>query len=188
MVTDKTGVAIGEYVYRPFGETWFEAGTHFRYLYTGQEHDFETGLYFYNARYYDARLARFISADTIVPGAFDPQALNRYSYALNNPLRYTDPTGHETIDVQMTITYTDSSGVQHTGSSAVVSIPIVDSGPIAQPSIVERPPVESAQTDTGITVGNVATGVGEPGLASPLFDPIDFVGPGGLVAGLTIDL
>ncbi len=34
------------------------------------------------------------AADTIVPNPDDPQALNRYSYVLNNPLRYTDPTGH----------------------------------------------------------------------------------------------
>jgi len=93
------GNAIAEYVYRPFGETWLEAGARFRYLYTGQEQDFETGLYFYNARYYDARLARFTQPDTIVPGAFDPQALNRYSYALNNPLRYTDPTGNESVPI-----------------------------------------------------------------------------------------
>jgi hypothetical protein len=37
---------------------------------------------------------RFLSADTVVPGAGNPQAWNRYSYVLNNPLRYTDPTGH----------------------------------------------------------------------------------------------
>ena len=36
----------------------------------------------------------FISPDTVVPSPGDPQSLNRYSYALNNPLRYTDPTGH----------------------------------------------------------------------------------------------
>ena len=36
----------------------------------------------------------FISADTIVPGYANPQNLNRYSYVTNNPLRYTDPTGH----------------------------------------------------------------------------------------------
>jgi hypothetical protein len=39
-------------------------------------------------------LGRFISADTIVPGAGNPQALNRYSYSLSNPLKYTDPSGH----------------------------------------------------------------------------------------------
>lgn len=37
---------------------------------------------------------RFISADTIVPGYANRQNLNRYSYVTNNPLRYTDPTGH----------------------------------------------------------------------------------------------
>jgi hypothetical protein len=35
-----------------------------------------------------------VSADTIVPGYTNPQNLNRYSYVANNPLRYTDPTGH----------------------------------------------------------------------------------------------
>jgi hypothetical protein len=39
----------------------------------------------------------FVSADSIVPGYGNPQALNRYAYTLNNPLRYTDPTGH-TVD------------------------------------------------------------------------------------------
>ena len=41
---------------------------------------------------------RFLSADTIVPGYANPQNLNRYSYVTNNPLRYTDPTGHMRVD------------------------------------------------------------------------------------------
>jgi len=49
---------------------------------------------YYGARYYDAGLGRFISADTIVPSAGNPQSLNRYSYVGNNPVRYTDPNGH----------------------------------------------------------------------------------------------
>ena len=64
------------------------------YRYTGQRLDAATGLYFYNARYYDPGLGRFTQPDTIVPNPGDPQSLNRYSYAGNNPLRYTDPTGH----------------------------------------------------------------------------------------------
>jgi len=52
------------------------------------------GLYFYNSRFYDPSLGRFIQADTIVPNPSDPQDLNRYSYVRNNPLRYTDPSGH----------------------------------------------------------------------------------------------
>ncbi|MBI5877551.1 MAG: RHS repeat-associated core domain-containing protein [Chloroflexi bacterium] len=62
--------------------------------YTGQRADASTGLMYYGARYYDSYLNRFISADSIVPGAGNPQALNRYSYVMGNPLKYTDPSGH----------------------------------------------------------------------------------------------
>ena len=65
-----------------------------RYKFTDKELDNSTDLYFYEARYYDAHLARFISADTIVPDPSDPQAFNRYAYTLNNPIRYNDPSGH----------------------------------------------------------------------------------------------
>ena len=48
---------------------------------------------YYNARYYDAALNRFIQPDSIIPDYYNPQYLNRYSYVRNNPLRFTDPTG-----------------------------------------------------------------------------------------------
>lgn len=66
--------------------------------FTGQYHENgltqSEGLSYYNARWYDAKLGRFLSADSIVPGSANPQAFNRYSYVLNNPLKYIDPTGH----------------------------------------------------------------------------------------------
>jgi RHS repeat-associated protein len=62
--------------------------------FTGQIEDAAIGLYFYNARYYDPALGRFAQADTIVPSPGNPQSLNRYSYVLNSPLVYVDPTGH----------------------------------------------------------------------------------------------
>lgn len=63
--------------------------------YTGQTHDAViAGIYYYGARYYDPALGRFLQADTIVPNPQNSQSLNRYSYAANNPLRYSDPTGH----------------------------------------------------------------------------------------------
>jgi len=43
---------------------------------------------------YSADIGRFLQPDTIVPGAGNPQALNRYSYVLNNPMTYNDPSGH----------------------------------------------------------------------------------------------
>jgi RHS repeat-associated protein len=58
-----------------------------------------TGLYYYNARYYDATIGRFISADTVIQSLFKPQTLNRYSYCLNNPLKYIDPTGHDILGI-----------------------------------------------------------------------------------------
>ena len=57
--------------------------------FTGQRLD-GTELYYYGARYYDASIGRFIPPDSIVPKPFNPQEFNRYSYALNNPLRYID--------------------------------------------------------------------------------------------------
>ncbi len=62
--------------------------------FTGQPLDFNTGLLYYEARYYDAALGRWAQPDTIVPNPGNPQDLNRYSYVRNNPLRYIDPTGH----------------------------------------------------------------------------------------------
>ena len=69
-------------------------------IYTDQELDSETGLYNYDARLYDPLIGRFISPDSIVPDLYDPQSLNRYSYCRNNPLRYTDPTGHYNNDME----------------------------------------------------------------------------------------
>ena len=62
--------------------------------FTGQRLDAETGLYYFNARYYDAAIGRFIQPDSYVQSPGNPQMLNRYSYALNNPVQFNDPSGH----------------------------------------------------------------------------------------------
>jgi RHS repeat-associated protein len=62
--------------------------------FAGQRYDSSTGLIYMGARYYDPTLGRFISPDTIVQQRNDPQSYNRYAYARNNPLRYTDESGH----------------------------------------------------------------------------------------------
>jgi len=79
------------------------------YKFTDQEHDVTIGLYNYNARLYDPVIGQFISADSIVPDYYDPQTLNRYTYARNNPLKYTDPSGHIIWDIIDVVSFFESA-------------------------------------------------------------------------------
>ncbi len=94
--TNAAGTLIARLGYKPYGQTaWSTAELPAQFGYTGQRYDQGDGwIYDYGARFYDEYIGRFISADSIVPGAGNPQALNRYSYVLGNPLKYTDPSGH----------------------------------------------------------------------------------------------
>jgi RHS repeat-associated protein len=92
-------------VYSPYGSVVYPNATHPQASegydleprkYIGEELDPESGLYYLNARHYDPRTGRFLTADTFTPGGgFSLQGLNRYAYARNNPFRYVDPSGHE---------------------------------------------------------------------------------------------
>jgi RHS repeat-associated protein len=64
-------------------------------LFTGKERDNETGMDYFGARYYRTEIGRFTGADPLGASARStmPQSFNRYTYALNNPLRYVDPSG-----------------------------------------------------------------------------------------------
>jgi RHS repeat-associated protein len=115
VLTDKNGAEVpGTWLkYYPYGapRPADQAGTHNAFAtgyteatFTGQRRDVGTGLYHYGARYYDSTIGRFIQPDTIVPQPGNPQSLNRYSYVLNNPLRYTDPTGRWGADVHWLLT------------------------------------------------------------------------------------
>jgi RHS repeat-associated protein len=99
ILTDRSGNVVKHYEYTAFGQDRSPAqqpcAFNVSHRYTGQIFDEATGLYYYNARYYDPELGRFIQPDTIVPSAGDPQTLNRYSYVRNNPLIYVDPTGND---------------------------------------------------------------------------------------------
>jgi RHS repeat-associated protein len=95
LTTDISGTLVAETRYLPYGEErWTNEAQPTDFTFTGQRAERGFALMDYNARYYDPGLGRFVSADTLVPEAGNPQALNRYAYAGNNPVRYTDPSGH----------------------------------------------------------------------------------------------
>jgi RHS repeat-associated protein len=96
LATDATGYNTIETRYKAWGETRYSSGTTpTKYTYTGQYSNMsDFGLIFYNARWYDPYLNHFTQPDTIVPDPSNSQGWDRYAYALNNPIRYTDPSGH----------------------------------------------------------------------------------------------
>jgi RHS repeat-associated protein len=106
MITDGRGnvLAGGErggkshISYRPYGEilrTDSYGPDISKFKYTGQEEDKESGLYFYKARYYDAKIGRFLQADSM---AFPNQinGMNRMMYVEGNPVGFRDPSGNAT--------------------------------------------------------------------------------------------
>jgi RHS repeat-associated protein len=69
--------------------------------FTSYERDDETGLDYAQVRYYGSSMGRFTSPDPYMPSAqvASPQTWNRYTYVLNNPLNYVDPTGLDFSDL-----------------------------------------------------------------------------------------
>ena len=102
VITDKHGNIEQELSFDAWGnlrnpETWrawsdvpepmFDRG------FTGHEHLYAFGLINMNGRMYDPQMSSFLSVDAYVQSPENAQCFNRYAYCLNNPLRYTDPSG-----------------------------------------------------------------------------------------------
>ena len=69
------------------------------HTFTGQIEDRSTGLSFYNARYYDPAVGRFISPDTIIPNPENGQDFNGFTYVRNSPTVLIDPTGNFCVEL-----------------------------------------------------------------------------------------
>ncbi len=107
MITNQNGAIVSRHDYRAFGEEVYSGignrsnaqgygqADGVRQKYTGYERDYESGLDFAQARYYNSKLGRFTSVDPLTASANvkDPQTFNRYSYVFNNPYKYTDNLG-----------------------------------------------------------------------------------------------
>jgi RHS repeat-associated protein len=99
VVTGEKGQVAASRQYKPYGDPYdwngAKAGPR-ELLQTFQGHQFDdaSGLYYFNARFYDPEIGRFLSADTQVTNRSDPTTLNRYAFAGGNPVQFVDPTGH----------------------------------------------------------------------------------------------
>ncbi|HPH98579.1 MAG TPA: RHS repeat-associated core domain-containing protein [Anaerolineaceae bacterium] len=88
------GVVQAQSRFTPFGVERWKSGDVTQYGFTGQR-EVSFGLIDFNARYYSSVLGRFISPDTIIPVASQGNgAFDRYAYVNNNPIKYSDPSGH----------------------------------------------------------------------------------------------
>ena len=95
---DAFGTAVETHYYNASGEETDKAVNN-PYRYAGYVFDSTTDLYYLNARYYDSKIARFMSEDTYTGEINDPLSLNLYTYCHNNPIKYVDPTGHAVAKV-----------------------------------------------------------------------------------------
>ncbi len=97
-LTDAAGNDAKSYHLDPWGNIRWETGSSInRHVFTGKEHDPNTGLVYFGARYYDPEVGRFITQDTYLGDENEPPSLNRYLYAYSNPTVFIDPTGNQAM-------------------------------------------------------------------------------------------
>jgi RHS repeat-associated protein len=103
-LADESGNVIERYAYDPWGKRrnpaeWTEYDKRTKWIthrgYTCHEHiDFMSGLINMNGRVYDPVTAQFLSPDPVLQAPYSWVNYNRYAYCMNNPLKYTDPSGY----------------------------------------------------------------------------------------------
>jgi RHS repeat-associated protein len=97
-LTDSAGAVSNRYMYDAFGSLLNQTGvTSNSYLFAGQQRDASLGLDYLRARYYDPATGRFVSRDAFPGFEEQPLSLNKYLYALANPVNRTDPSGNFTL-------------------------------------------------------------------------------------------
>jgi RHS repeat-associated protein len=97
-ISSSSGSVVGRTSYAPFGGVEEDMGVGSRFGFTGREAE-PGDLMYYRARFYDPDAGRFTTQDLVEGLLENPQSLNRYAYALGNPVNYTDPSGESSWSV-----------------------------------------------------------------------------------------
>jgi RHS repeat-associated protein len=104
-ISDASGKIVQRYGYDAWGNLQQSSGSFAAsgtglvntFTFTGREYDDESSLYYYRARTYNPAAGRFLQKDALQGRSTDPATQNLYTYVLNNPTRYTDPSGRQEI-------------------------------------------------------------------------------------------
>ncbi|MDP4093472.1 MAG: RHS repeat-associated core domain-containing protein [Bacillota bacterium] len=97
-VVDNNGSILNSYSYDAFGNTVSSSEkTANRFMYSGEQFDKIAGQYYLRARNYDPATGRFVTEDSYKGTLNSILSLNLYTYCLNNPILFLDPSGHEQI-------------------------------------------------------------------------------------------
>ena len=95
VATNQSQVVLARTLNLPYGGVrWTDGTMPTDWGFTGQKDDTYIKLIQMSARWYAPQIGRWISPDSVVPDLANPQSFNRYGYVHNNPLRYTDSSGH----------------------------------------------------------------------------------------------
>ena len=95
ILTSEAGRVTDRYSYDAYGNLLEKDGdTENEFLYTGEQYNANTGLYYLRARYMNPSTGTFISMDSYQGSIYDPVSLHKYLYANANPVMYTDPSGY----------------------------------------------------------------------------------------------
>jgi RHS repeat-associated protein len=98
LLTDATGAVTDKYLYSAYGVPLGHTGSSDNsFLFAGQQQGEPSGLVYLRARYYDPATGRFLSRDASDGSDQLPLSLNKYVYALANPVNDTDPSGNQTL-------------------------------------------------------------------------------------------
>ncbi|MBV5281634.1 MAG: RHS repeat-associated core domain-containing protein [Paludibacter sp.] len=143
-LTDVSGNVVEKYAFDPWGarrnpNDWTQKDTRNSFItnrgYTGHEHLDAFGIINMNGRVYDPLTAMFFSPDPFIQSAGDWKNYNRYSYCMNNPTKYTDPSGYQQCYVEMpsfvSIDWGFSGGSSGGGRNADVKYWFDHQGPIS---------------------------------------------------------